>query len=166
MNGKYSIKLCEQRFSFASSHFLIFDGGERESLHGHNYSLAVNGSGQQLSSGMLFDFTKLAPIIDRICQRLDHLVLLPANNQYMTINDVDTNYSLQLASGEFFTIPKSDILILPISNTSAEQLAEYPCHCISRELDEKYNFCFDQLEVEVAECVGNLATFKLDKHDL
>jgi 6-pyruvoyltetrahydropterin/6-carboxytetrahydropterin synthase len=162
---EFAVRICEERFTFASSHFLIFDGGEREPLHGHNYRLSIKGSGPELSSGMLFDFTKLTPIMDRICHELDHLVLLPANNSYMTINDAETNHRLELPKGEFFSIPKRDAVILPISNTSAELLAEYIAQRICRELDSKFGFQFGRMEVEVEESSGNSAFFVLNMGD-
>ena len=59
MEENYSIKVYKQYFNFASSHFLIFDDGTREPLHGHNYRVMFKGEAGQLTGDMVFDFLEI-----------------------------------------------------------------------------------------------------------
>lgn len=159
MNNKYSIKVYKQYFNFASSHFLIFDDGTREPLHGHNYRVMIKGEAPELKADVVFDFLDIKPIVREICDSLDHRVLLPKNNSELKIHEDNKNYKLVTPDESEFSIPKSDVLLLPIENTSAERLAIYICGEIKRLTMERFNFNFSLLEVEVEETPGQSAIY-------
>lgn len=159
MNNKYSIKVYKQYFNFASSHFLIFDDGTREPLHGHNYRVMIKGEAPELKADVVFDFLDIKPIVREICDSLDHRVLLPKNNPELKIHEDNKNYKLVTPDESEFSIPKSDVLLLPIENTSAERLAIYICGEIKRLTMERFNFNFSLLEVEVEETPGQSAIY-------
>ena len=155
----YSIKVYKQYFNFASSHFLIFEDGTREPLHGHNYRVMLKGEALELNADMVFDFLDIKPIVREVCDSLDHKLLLPKLNEKLKIHDEGNNYLIQTPDESRFSIPKSDVLLLPILNTSAERLAVYLCQRIREITYERYNFKFAQLEVEVEETPGQSAIF-------
>ena len=156
---KYSIKVYKQYFNFASSHFLIFDDGTREPLHGHNYRVMVKGDAPELKADMVFDFLDIKPIVRQVCDSLDHKLLLPAENIHLEIESKDQNFNLKLKDGSFFSIPKSDTLVLPLPNISAERLAMYLSEEIKAKTFEKFQFTFSNLEVEVEETPGQSAVY-------
>lgn len=155
----YSIKVYKQYFNFASSHFLIFDDGTREPLHGHNYRVMVKGDAPELKADMVFDFLDIKPIVRQVCDSLDHKLLLPAENIHLEIESKDQNFNLKLKDGSFFSIPKSDTLVLPLPNISAERLAMYLSEEIKAKTFEKFQFTFSNLEVEVEETPGQSAVY-------
>lgn len=155
----YSIKVYKQYFNFAASHFLIFDDGTREPLHGHNYRVMVKGDAPELKADMVFDFLDIKPIVREVCDSLDHKLLLPAENLHLEIESKETNYNLNLKDGSFFSIPKSDVLVMPLPNISAERLAMYICEEIKRRTMDKFHFNFASLEVEVEETPGQSAVY-------
>ncbi len=58
---------------FAAAHRLAGSGGKCESLHGHNFRVTVEVTGEKLDeTGMLVDFGDLKGILRRILAELDH----------------------------------------------------------------------------------------------
>ncbi len=163
MKTSFSIRVYKQYFNFASSHFMLFKDGSREPLHGHNYRVQVKGNAPELSDDMVFDFLNIKPIVRKICDSLDHKLLIPKLNANITIEDREKNYVFVTKDESVFSIPKTDVLLLPIENTSAERIAAYIANELSIEMKKQYNFEFNELEIEVEETPGQCAVFTLYK---
>ncbi len=159
MELNYSIKVYKQYFNFASSHFLIFDDGSREPLHGHNYRVMIKGEASELIGDMVFDFLDIKPIVRQVCDSLDHKLLLPKENKHIQILDEITNYKVVTPDESVFSFPKQDVLLLPIKNTSAERLAMYIAEQVSQITKEKFDYQFKSLEIEVEETPGQSAVY-------
>lgn len=160
MEEKYSIRVYKQYFNFACSHFLVFENGTREPLHGHNYRVQVQGEAPKLTHDLVFDFLDIKPIIRKICDSLDHKVLLPKQNPLLSYFTKENNLEIRTPDGSFFSLPQKDILLLPISNTSAERLAIYLCEKIRELVWDEYQFKFSNLDVEVEETPGQSALYR------
>lgn len=160
MSTKYSIKVYKQYFNFACSHFLVFKDGTREPMHGHNYRVQVKGDALELQDDLVFDFLDIKPIVRVICDELDHKILLPKDNPFLKIYREQNNYHLHTLDGSFFSFPASDVLLLPLSNTSAERLAIYICSEIKQRVLQQFNFTFSKLEIEVEETPGQSAIYQ------
>jgi 6-pyruvoyltetrahydropterin/6-carboxytetrahydropterin synthase len=158
----YSIKVYKQYFNFAAGHFLVFKDGTREPLHGHNYRVMIKGNSNKLESDMVFDFLDIKPIVREVCDSLDHKVLLPSENPQLLLSEEDNNYKIETPDKSYFSLPKSDVKILPIPNTSAERLAVYLAYEIKSLVKQRFNFVFSSLEVEVEETPGQSAVFVMD----
>lgn len=158
MEINYSIKVYKQYFNFAASHFLIFDDGTREPLHGHNYRVMIKGEASTLHADMVFDFLDIKPIVREVCDSLDHKLLLPKENNKIEIYEDDTNIKVKTQDSHF-SFPKSDVLLLPIPNTSAERLAVYINKNVRQLVLERFNFVFASLEIEVEETPGQSAVY-------
>ncbi len=139
---------------------MVFKDGSREPLHGHNYKISVKGDAPKLTDDMVFDFLDIKPIVRDACNELDHRLLLPQNNPHLKIETNDKNYVLKIQE-DTFSIPIKDCLILPIPNTSAENLSYYFAHQIQKRVFEKFKFKFSQLEIEVEETPGQSALYIL-----
>ena len=159
MELNYSIKVYKQYFNFAASHFLIFENGTREPLHGHNYRVMLKGEAPKLTGDMVFDFLDIKPIVREVCDSLDHKLLIPKENEQIKLHRENKNISIITPCGSHFSIPQEDVLLLPILNTSAERLAIYICDEIRKKTLEKFNFQFSSLEVEVEETPGQSAIY-------
>lgn len=162
MEPQYAIKVYKQYFNFSSSHFLVFKDGSREPLHGHNYRVQLKGDACDLDGDMVFDFLDIKPIVREVCDSLDHRLMLPRDNKHLVIEEEENNYKIMPPDGTFFIIPKQDVLILPIENTSAERLAIYLAHRIHSLVRERFNFSFPRLEIEVEETPGQSALYQLE----
>ncbi len=166
MDEKYSIRVYKQYFNFACSHFLVFENGTREPLHGHNYRVQVQGEAPKLTHDLVFDFLDIKPIVRKLCDSLDHKVLLPKENPYLEYFSKDKNLEIKTNDGSFFSLPMSDVLLLPISNTSAERLAIYLCEQIRLKVWEEFKFRFTNLDVEVEETPGQSALYRFKETEL
>jgi len=161
MKKTYSIRVYKQYFNFASSHFMLFQDGTRESLHGHNYRVQIKGNALELDDDMVFDFLDIKPIIREVCDSLDHKLLIPKNNSQLTIEVREKNYHFTTIDESFFSIPQTDVLLLPIENTSVERIAAYLAYQIRDLVKARFNYEFKELEVEVEETLGQSAIYVL-----
>jgi 6-pyruvoyltetrahydropterin/6-carboxytetrahydropterin synthase len=155
----FSIKVYKQYFNFASSHFMIFENGTREPLHGHNYRVQVKGEAPDLEGDMVFDFLDIKPIVREICDSLDHKLLIPKDNKHLKIYTENKNIVIQTPDESTFSIPASDVLLLPILNSSAERMAVYICDEIRAAVKQRFGYAFMSLEVEVEETPGQSAVY-------
>ncbi|MFA6239212.1 MAG: 6-carboxytetrahydropterin synthase [Bacteriovorax sp.] len=164
MSTAFSIRVYKQYFNFASSHFMLFKDGSREPLHGHNYRVQIKGNAMDLNDDMVFDFLDIKPIVREVCDSLDHKLLIPKNNPHLQIQENEKNYIFTTRDESVFSIPQTDVLILPIENTSAERLAAFLACQIRDKILEKFQFEFRELEIEVEETPGQSAVFVLSKN--
>ena len=163
MKTTYSISVYKQYFNFASAHFMLFKDGSREPLHGHNYRVQIKGNALELDDDMVFNFLDIKPIVREICNELDHKLLIPKINANLRIEENQKNYKIITRDESEFSFPKSDVLLLPIENTSVERIAHYIALKISELVKDRFQFEFRDLEVEVEESPGQLATFSIKK---
>lgn len=160
MSIEFGIRVYKQYFNFAASHFMIFNDGTREPLHGHNYKISLRGDSLALEADMVFDFLDIKPIVREVCDSLDHKLLLPGQCPQIDIKRSGRNWEVRTQDDSFFSIPVSDTLILPILNTSAERLAVYLAGEIVNLVKARYNFTFQSLELEVEETPGQCAIYR------
>jgi len=159
LSPSFSIKVYKQYFNFASSHFMIFENGGREPLHGHNYRVQIKGEAPELAGDMVFDFLDIKPIVREVCDSLDHKLLIPKDNKFLKIYTEKKNYVIETPDESFFSVPMSDTLLLPILNTSAERIAMYISEEIRKKVLDRFKYSFTSLEVEVEETPGQSAVF-------
>jgi 6-pyruvoyl-tetrahydropterin synthase len=138
---------------------MIFENGTREPLHGHNYRVQVKGEAPQLEGDMVFDFLDIKPIVREICDSLDHKLLIQKDNKHIRIYTENKNLVIVAPDDAVFSIPASDVLLLPILNTSAERIAVYVCDEIRKKVHQRFGFSFTSLEVEVEETPGQSAVY-------
>lgn len=138
---------------------MIFENGTREPLHGHNYRVQVRGEAPDLAGDMVFDFLDIKPIVREVCDSLDHKLLIPKDSKHLKIFTEKKNYIIETPDESQFSIPMSDVLLLPILNTSAERMAVYICDEIRKKVVQKFGFAFNSLEVEVEETPGQSAVY-------
>jgi 6-pyruvoyltetrahydropterin/6-carboxytetrahydropterin synthase len=138
---------------------MIFENGDREPLHGHNYRVQVKGEAPGLTGDMVFDFLDIKPIVREVCDSLDHKLLIPKDNKHLKIFTEKSNLVITTPDESYFSIPARDVLLLPILNTSSERIAAYICDEIRRLVKDKFNYQFSCLEVEVEETPGQSAVY-------
>ena len=64
------------RDGFSAAHRIVGSGGKCESIHGHNFEVAMTVSGNSLGeAGMLMDFGHLKKMLREITGDLDHIDL-------------------------------------------------------------------------------------------
>ena len=133
MPRTFSIEVAKDYFNFASAHFLIFANGRREPLHGHNYQVSVAMEGELDSAGVVLDFIAFKPLVKRICDALDHRTLIQTASPEIEVRrrarEVELRYKKQK-----IILPRQDVILLPLVNTSTELLAEHVADQIRRSV--------------------------------
>ena len=84
--GEFRVSVTKDYLVFASAHFITFAGHRCEGLHGHNYRARVTIEGAlNEESWFVFDFVELKRIMKRLCDEIDHLVLLPLESDRVRV---------------------------------------------------------------------------------
>ena len=84
--GDFRVSVTKDYLVFASAHFITFAGHRCEGLHGHNYRARVTIEGAlNQESWFVFDFVELKRIMKRLCDDIDHLVLLPTRSDRIIV---------------------------------------------------------------------------------
>ena len=159
MPRRFSIEIAKDYFNFASAHFLIFANGRREPLHGHNYQVSVVMEGELDRAGVVLDFISFKPLVKQICDALDHRTLIQTNSSAISVRtnvrEVEILYKKQK-----LLLPRGDVILLPIVNTSTELLAEYIARQIKSKVRQKFAAKIRYMEVAVEEARGQSGIFR------
>ena len=158
---RWSIDVHKDYLKFSAAHFLIFPDGTAERLHGHNYKVYVDVAADLSTSGLVVDFKRIKPIIRELVDDLDEHWLVPADHPGLDVTRRDDGVVEVRYQERYYAAPAEDVLVLPINNTSAENLATY----VGRLLRERLEGQFDdveirRLEVAVEETVGQRGVYE------
>ncbi|MEZ0228169.1 MAG: 6-pyruvoyl tetrahydropterin synthase family protein [Planctomycetota bacterium] len=163
MGERFGVRVYKQYFNFASAHFLIFADGTREELHGHNYQVRVHVTGKLDAGDVVVDFTKLKPLVKKTCDQLDHRVILPLGHPLLAVKAGEHEVEALFSGTDRFVMPRRDVVLLAIHNTSTERLAEWIAYEVKRRVQESIpGAALELLEVEVEESGGQCGVFSLD----
>jgi 6-pyruvoyltetrahydropterin/6-carboxytetrahydropterin synthase len=124
----FSVTVEKEHSIFSAAHFITFAGANGEiiceSLHGHNYRVAVRVEGVPDEHGLVIDFIWLRDRIHEITSRLDHHVLLPDRHAQIRVEAGDREVVARFGDRRW-VFPREDVVLLPLGNTTAERLAEF-----------------------------------------
>lgn len=149
-----TLHLFKQNFKFSSAHFLIFDDKHAEKLHGHNYQVSINlevpseptSKSKLEDKGYFVDFNVFKKFIKAECDKWDEHVLLPANHPDMKIAKSDNSIEVKFRE-RFYVFPADEVILLPITNTSVEQLSRILAENFLQEF-KKYGVTRIRVRVE------------------
>jgi len=156
MQSRYRVDVFKDYLKFAAAHFIAYKGF-REPLHGHNYQVSVRVEGGLGTDGYVLDFGVVKQAAKRVCERLDERVLLPADSDCLRIDRQGAQLVVTYEDGATFSFPESDVVLLPIAHSSAEELARYVLGEVRAELPDLERRGVRVLEVGVAEAPGQVA---------
>jgi 6-pyruvoyltetrahydropterin/6-carboxytetrahydropterin synthase len=157
--GTFRVAVSKQYLSFSAAHFLTFRGHLCESLHGHNYRIGITVEGPiDPECSFVVDFAVLKRVLRVYIEKLDHRVLLPSENPKLAVLEVDGSIQVDYFGIATYRFPARDCVLLPITNTTAELLAEWLAGQVHRDLRaEGVELSYVALEVE--ESAGQTATY-------
>jgi 6-pyruvoyltetrahydropterin/6-carboxytetrahydropterin synthase len=159
MSRRFSIEVAKDYFNFASAHFLLFANGSREPLHGHNYQVSVTVEGSLDRSGVIVNFITFKPLIKQICDDLDHRTLIQGESPHLKIQRAGKEVKV-FYKDQRIILPRRDIILLPLANTSTELLAEYLAEQIRRKIRAHFPAAqIHVIEVGVEESRGQRGVF-------
>lgn len=157
----YRVSVSKDSFVFASAHFITYEGHRCEPLHGHNYRAGITLEGNiDPESWYVYDFTRIKKLMKRLCDEIDHRVLLPLANPQLRITEADDMVTVAYQGSVRYMFPRRDCALLPIPNSTVEMLAR---HLAGRVRDELLSSGATQLraiEIEVEENFGQSAIYR------
>lgn len=156
-----TLHLYKQNFKFSSAHFLIFDEKSAEKLHGHNYQvlveIAVPPSGDTEDKGFFIDFNVFKKFIKARLDVWDEMVLLPGKHPDMKFSVKSPSLEVRFRD-RFYVFPENEVHLLPVTNTSVEQLSRLLAEEFFTEF-KKYGV--SEILVQVEETAGQAASTRV-----
>jgi 6-pyruvoyltetrahydropterin/6-carboxytetrahydropterin synthase len=160
--GEFRVSVTKDYLVFASAHFITFAGHRCEGLHGHNYRASVTVEGSLNDEAwFVFDFVELKRLMRRLCDQIDHLVLLPLQSDRVRVEEDGDFVNVAVDGKPRYVFPKRDCALLPIPNTTVEMLARMLTERLRAELDSAGTRNVTVIEMEVEENFGQSATYRL-----
>ncbi len=161
MQSDFKIRVSKDYLVFASAHFITFRGHQCETLHGHNYRVGVAVEGAvDPECAFVVDFSVIKKMVKAIIEPIDHKVLLPTQNPKLSFEKKDGRLLVHYFGGLQYVFPETDCALLPITNTTAEMIAQYLARQVRCELEKSGVRHLDSLELEVEENFGQSATYR------
>jgi len=160
--GEFRVLVTKDYLVFASAHFITFAGHRCEGLHGHNYRASVTIEGRlNEEAWFVFDFVELKRIMRRLCDEIDHLVLLPLKSTRVQVVEEGDTVRVSVDGKPRYLFPRRDCALLPIPNTTVEMLAEMLTDRLRAELETAGATGVTAIEMEVEENFGQSAVYRV-----
>ena len=159
--GDYRVSVTKDYLVFSSAHFITFAGHRCEGLHGHNYRVRVTIEGAlNQEAWFVFDFVELKGIMKRLCDEIDHLVLLPLESDRIKV-EADVEIVRVSVDGKLrYTFPHRDCALLPLPNTTVEMLAKLLTARLKAAIGADALKPLTAIEMEVEENFGQTAVYR------
>ena len=160
--GEFRVSVTKDYLVFASAHFITFAGHRCEGLHGHNYraSVTIEGALNQ-EAWFVFDFVELKRIMRRLCDEIDHLVLLPLKSDRIQVVEDGDTVKVGVDGKPRYLFPRKDCALLPIPNTTVEMLAQMLTERLQAAPSDQGAQGLTAIEMEVEENFGQSAVYRL-----
>ena len=117
-----TLEIAKDYLHFGAAHFTIFSATEREDLHGHNFFVTADMDCIVGPDGLAFDYNVIKQELKALCDRLDEKTLLPEQSPHLRLEQ-DGGYLVAVFNGERIPFLPRDVLTLPVSNITVEELA-------------------------------------------
>lgn len=160
MSERYWVRLTKDYLVFSAAHFITFNGGVCERLHGHNYRVTAEVLGPLDENHYVIDFIALRDSLRGIVEALDHHMLLPTQHPRIHVSADDRSVDVQFEDRRW-SFPRGDCILLPVANTTAELLARHIGRQLLDDLAVRNLAKPAILRVEVDECEGQSAVCEL-----
>lgn len=148
------MKIQVSGINIPCAHFIEVDG-IFETLHGHNLMVSAEVEGEE-REGLVMDFRDLEKLLEKTGSKVDHRVIIPKDNPYLKISHSGGYFEI-LACNKRYRIPETDVALLPIGNSTVEEIGRFFYNEVIQGLPEglKLNF------VSVQEIEGKRALVSL-----
>jgi 6-pyruvoyltetrahydropterin/6-carboxytetrahydropterin synthase len=159
--GAFRVQVTKDYLTFSSAHFITFEGHRCETLHGHNYRVGVVCEGAlNPETWYVFDFGIVKKLMKRLCDEIDHKVLLPTQSPKVVLGEQGSSVTVAVNGEPRYLFPKRDCMLLPLPNTTVEMLARYLAGKLRAEVVAAAEASLTAIEVEVEESFGQSAIYR------
>ena len=157
----WSISIEKDYLKFSAAHFLIFPDGTAERLHGHNYKVFVDVHTDLNEHGLVVNFKEIKPLVREVCDELDEHLLIPGEHPVLTAARVGAQMEIRYRERRYL-IPAEEVIVLPIGNTSAENLAAWFGRTLRERMAVKWaTLRVRQLSIGIEETPGQRGTWTM-----
>ena len=164
MHEHFEVRLRKAMHVFCAGHFITLTDDLCEPVHGHNWTVGVDVAGSPDAHGMVVDFIALRDLLGGIVARLDHRMLLPAENPLLTVTTAAGPTGVRETTVRFgdrrWVFPADECVILPVRNTTAEWIARWIGLELRAALAAAGRPLPGPLRVMVDECLGQAAVWE------
>lgn len=157
----FSIRVAAADLIFSAAHFITFEDGGCEPLHGHDYRVKAELFGPLNANEYVLDFVLVKECLKSIVKELDHRVLLPGQHASVRVELQGEEYVITYA-GRRWILPRDNCRILPIDNTTTEMFAQYIGQRLREVLSSKKQSSVTEISIEVGEGDGFAAVYRLE----
>lgn len=120
--GTFKVLLQKEQLVFSSAHFITFAGDICECVHGHNYGLRGEVEGHLDENRYVIDFIAFRESMADLVRQLDHHMLLAMHHPMITVDAQEKEVTVRFKDKRW-VFPREDCILLPIVNTTAEEIA-------------------------------------------
>ena len=160
-DNAFRVSVTKDYLVFAAAHFITFAGHRCESLHGHNYRVGVTLEGEiDEESWYVVDFSFVKKLMKRLCDEIDHKVLLPLQNPKLQVTTEEDRVLVAYDGKPRYVFPRFDCALLEIPNTTVEMLAKHSVSKARVELKGPQFAKLELIEIEVEENFGQSAFYR------
>jgi len=160
MAETFKITVERNQLRFAAAHMATFDG-RCEPLHGHNYEVIVEAEGQLTDDSWVWDFGDLKDMAATIIAELDHRFLLQVDSRVLLSEERGGAWGIETGD-RGYVLPSSDVVALPIDNTTAERLAGWVGRRLWADLRAKGASNIRRLTVGIEEIAGQTGWYTVE----
>lgn len=156
----FRVDVTKEQFVFSAAHFITFAGDICERIHGHNYAVRASVEGPLDENRYVVDFIALRDAVLEQTQTLDHHVILPRDHAEIKVVS-DAKETTASFRDRRWVFPNEDCVILPVINTTAEEIARVIALRVIENTREKFGDSLTAIEVAVDENCGQWGVCKL-----
>lgn len=157
----YAVDLTKEALTFSAAHFITFAGNICEAIHGHNYGVSCRVEGGLDENQYVIDFIALRDNLANLSRQLDHHVILPQRHPKIRV-EAQTHEVVVRFEEKRWVFPTDDCVILPVENTTAEQIASYFVDQLLANLGDHLRPQITALTVRIDENQGQWGECRVD----
>ena len=160
---RWGIDVSKEYFKFSAAHFLIFPDGSAERLHGHNSRVYVEIEAGLCEHGLVIDFIRIKPVVREFLAALDEHWIVPGKHPVLRVCERPDGVTEVRYGERYYAAPSEDVLVLPVNNTSSENLATWIGRELSRRIVERFpSVRIERMRLAVEETPGQRGYWRFE----
>ena len=137
----------------------VYPDGQKESLHGHNYSVRLAVDLKDVSLPKMISFSAFKKQMKTICEAWDEKVILAQACPFFKVTSHSTREIEFSLCGKRYVLPTDEVVLLPLDNITTETLAYEFCRLMIEGLGKKFwTDSATRIEARVEEIPGQGST--------
>lgn len=119
-----TLYFTQGKLKFSAGHFTIFSRTQRETLHGHNYTVDIAIQADLGEPGIVADYRLIEEKFVHLCRQLNWFFLVAQQSPYLTVKEDGEHYELIFNEKSMWLL-KTDVVLMPLENITLETLSQW-----------------------------------------